>query len=218
MFDKLREEFPREAIHWRAQMVYNDKALALAYLDSRDVQDRLDEVCGPAGWQSKHYDVGGGKLACSIGILVNGEWVWKSDGAGDTQVEAEKGAFSSAFKRAAVLWGVGRYLYDMGAPWVPCETKNGKWKAWKRDPWDFVEGHGGSLRKTLYAGGKNKLTEEIKAFMEGIKDCQSEDALLELAAEYSGVMAACKIDLPATYAEARRLYEQQLNMIKQLGG
>jgi hypothetical protein len=40
------------------------------------------------------------------------------NGAGDSDVEAEKGAISDAFKRAAVKWGIGRYLYDLDSPWV----------------------------------------------------------------------------------------------------
>jgi hypothetical protein len=59
--------------------------------------------------------------------------------AGDSDVEEEKGAISDAFKRAAVKWGIGRYLYDMPTPWVPCEVgRNGKWKKWKADPWTCV--------------------------------------------------------------------------------
>lgn len=49
-----------------------------------------------------------------------------SNGAGETQVEGEKGKFSDAFKRAAVLWGVGRYLYYLPNTW--CNLSNGKIK------------------------------------------------------------------------------------------
>lgn len=49
------------------------------------------------------------------------EWVTKADGAGDSDVEAEKGAISDALKRAAVKWGIGRYLYDLGNIWVDTE-------------------------------------------------------------------------------------------------
>jgi hypothetical protein len=104
--------------------------------------NRLDDVCGAAGWQCE-YPHAGGKTICSIGIKIDGEWVWKADGAGDTDVEAEKGAISDAFKRAAVKWGIGRYLYDLDAPWVPCETyeSGGKkrWSKWKEDPWKYVK-------------------------------------------------------------------------------
>jgi len=56
------------------------------------------------------------------------EWIWKADGAGDTDVEAEKGAISDAFKRAAVKWGVGRYLYDLDSPWVALEPSGRSFK------------------------------------------------------------------------------------------
>jgi hypothetical protein len=50
---------------------------------------------------------------------------------------------SDAFKRAAVKWGIGRYLYRLPNVWAPCEYRehNGKkhWKAWKGSPWDHVK-------------------------------------------------------------------------------
>ncbi len=148
MFDALRAEFPRGAISWRAQTLTKDgtKAMALAYIDARDVMNRLDDVCGPAGWQCR-YPPANGKTVCEIGIRIGEEWVWKADGAGDSDIEAEKGALSDAFKRAAVRWGIGRYLYDLASPWVPCEsydaTRGGKqvkvWKRWTQDPWSKVK-------------------------------------------------------------------------------
>lgn len=142
---QLFAEFPREAISWRAQSVTKDgsKALALAYIDARDVMDRLDDVCGSANWQDR-YEFHGARTICYLSIRIDGEWVTKADGAGDSDVEAEKGAISDALKRAAVKWGIGRYLYHIESPWVPCETSewNGKkqWKGWTADPWKFVRG------------------------------------------------------------------------------
>lgn len=142
---KLAAHFPRDKVSWRAQTVTKngDKALALAYIDARDVQDRLNDVCGPENWQNRYPHVGG-KTVCEIGIRIGEEWVWKSDGAGDSDVEAEKGALSDAFKRAAVKWGIGRYLYDLDSPWVPCESRewNGKRQFVKftADPWQHVRG------------------------------------------------------------------------------
>lgn len=120
--------FSPDRVSWRVGSTNQDKTkgMALAFIDARDVMDRLDEVCGPAGWQCS-YPHANGKTVCSIGINVSdgGEpvWVWKADGAGDTDVEAEKGALSDAFKRAAVRWGIGRYLYELPSPWVEIEQK-----------------------------------------------------------------------------------------------
>jgi hypothetical protein len=149
-FDKLRAPFPKDSVSWRAQHISkkdngNSQALALAYIDARDVMNRLDDVCGPGGWQCK-YSHANGKTVCDIGILVDNqktgiiEWIWKADGAGDSDIEAEKGALSDAFKRAAVRWGIGRYLYDLEAVWVPCNiNSNGKWQSWIGDPWKHVK-------------------------------------------------------------------------------
>ena len=131
MLAALAEPFAPERVSWRvgstnAKNAGNDPAKlrgqALAYIDARDVQDRLDAVCGPSNWQNRFPLSDGKRVICEIGIRIDGEWVWKSDGAGDTDYEGEKGAISDAFKRAAVKWGVGRYLYDVDAPWVSIEA------------------------------------------------------------------------------------------------
>lgn len=118
-FKKLAAPFDPAEVEWRVGSTNKDKSrgMALAYVDARAVMDRLDEVCGPAGWQCR-YSHANGKTVCDIGVLCGDTWVWKADGAGDTDVEAEKGALSAAFKRAAVRWGIGRYLYEIESPWV----------------------------------------------------------------------------------------------------
>lgn len=116
--------FPVTQISWRVGSTTADKSkgMALAYIDARDVMERLDDVCGPGGWQCKYSHVGA-KTVCDIGIRVGDEWVWKANGAGDTDHEAEKGALSDAFKRAAVMWGVGQYLYGLPSPWVTIKPR-----------------------------------------------------------------------------------------------
>lgn len=133
----LSAPFPADAISWRAQQVTQagDKALALAYIDARDVMRRLDATVGPENWSDAYVETVKGRVICTLSICIEGEWISKSDGAGDTDVEGEKGGMSDAFKRAAVKWGIGRYLYEVGATFAPCDIRqaNGKkyWKAWK---------------------------------------------------------------------------------------
>jgi hypothetical protein len=127
--DKLKEPFDPKIIHWRVGSTNAKKlgckpweatkGIALAYIDARDVMKRLDQVCGDS-WQVKYPFKG----CCEIGIKVDNEWLWRSNVAGETQVEGEKGQGSDSFKRAAVLWGVGRYLYYLPNVW--CDLKNGK--------------------------------------------------------------------------------------------
>lgn len=146
-FDKLKAPFPQEQVSWRAQTVTKDgnKALALAYIDARDVANRLDEVCGPANWQNR-YSHADKKTVCEIGIKIDNEWIWKADGAGDSDVEAEKGSLSDSFKRAAVRWQIGRYLYDLDTPWVPCESRDAGGKKqfvkFTDNPWNHVRKSG----------------------------------------------------------------------------
>lgn len=118
-FDRLYKPFPPDRVSWRVGSTTGDKSrgLALAYIDARDVMERLDEAVGPLGWQNR-YPHANGKTVCEIGLKIVDEWIWKADGAGDTDFEAEKGALSDAFKRAAVRWGIGRYLYEIPSPWV----------------------------------------------------------------------------------------------------
>lgn len=137
LFDQLAAPFDPDLVSWRAQNVTADgsKALALCYIDARDVMKRLDHVTTPAGWEDRYEETIKGRLVCTLSLKIDGVWVAKADGAGDTDVEGDKGAISDAFKRAAVKWGIGRYLYDVDAVWAPCESyeKNNKryWKAWK---------------------------------------------------------------------------------------
>ena len=72
---KLSQPFPKEDIHWRiGRKGRPGTALALAYITSRMVMNRLDEVVGTENWQSKHIAYGP-KTICHIGIKLN-ETTW----------------------------------------------------------------------------------------------------------------------------------------------
>lgn len=138
LYDALSAPFPVEMIEWRvgttnAKYRKNDndpvKGIPLCYIDARAVMDRLDTVCGAENWQCNYTPGVGGSIICNLGIRVpGGDWVWKADGAGATDVEGEKGALSDALKRSAVRWGVGRYLYDLKSPKVTLEPMGQSWR------------------------------------------------------------------------------------------
>lgn len=115
IFDALKEPFDPKVISWRVGSTNGDKTkgIALAYIDARDVMKRLDDVMG-LEWQCRYPFVG----CCEIGIKINGEWIWRANGADETNVEGVKGQYSDALKRAAVAFGVGRYLYYLPNVWV----------------------------------------------------------------------------------------------------
>lgn len=104
---------------WKIQsFVSNEtKGTCVAYIDARNVMDLLDEVCGPDNWQDEYKEIHG-RLVAGIGIKTDNGWVWKWDTGVSGDYEEEKSEFSDSFKRAAVKWGVGRFLYSMDIQWV----------------------------------------------------------------------------------------------------
>jgi len=123
--EELKKEIP---FKWRVQSSNQYGASCVAYIDARQVQDLLDEVCGANNWQCK-YEEHKGNLFCSIGIKCGDivDWVFKSDCGTESNVEKQKGEASDAFKRAAVMWGVGRFLYSKKIIKLPVKD-NGKGK------------------------------------------------------------------------------------------
>lgn len=146
--EELKKEIP---FKWRVQSSNQYGASCVAYIDARQVQDLLDEVCGQDGWQCK-YEEHKGNLFCSIGIreyfnsrdfqdkTCLDEWVWKSDCGTESNVEKQKGEASDAFKRAAVMWGVGRFLYSKKIIKLPVKEKNGKFLPYSEKTGRFVYG------------------------------------------------------------------------------
>lgn len=90
-------------------------ATCFAYVTNRAIMDRLDDVVGPGGWRNefREWAMGSPGVLCGLSILVGDQWVTKWDGADQPDTEPVKGGFSNAMKRSAVLWGIGRYLYDL---------------------------------------------------------------------------------------------------------
>jgi len=208
MFDKLSEPFPPDAISWRVGSTSQDKSkgLALAYLDARDVMDRLDLVCGPAGWQCR-YSHANGKTVCDIGIKAGDEWIWKADGAGDTDVEAEKGALSDAFKRAAVRWGIGRYLYGLHSPWVELVPAGRSYKIKDSEYTKLrqvLTSYTGISAKSAAQAKRDQDFEFFKAKIEAAKDMEELGAIgRDIKAALPMLPAAMRDPLHDLYADRR---------------
>lgn len=128
--EELRLPFPAHQVEWMITATTTDKTsgLAVPYITSRAVQERLDEVFGINGWKNKFRDWGTAKehaQICTISIWdeEKKEWIDKEDGAADTDIEPVKGGLSAAMKRTASIFGIGRYLYDIEPTWVEIEMK-----------------------------------------------------------------------------------------------
>lgn len=124
LLDKLSQPIPYS---WRVQSRNKDKTKAFcsAYIDARDVMRVLDEHCV---WQVQYQEIAG-FVFCGIGINIDGEQYWRwdcgqriEDNPQDQMYDqAGKSASSDAFKRAAVMWGVGRFLYDLDMVTLNCD-------------------------------------------------------------------------------------------------
>lgn len=106
----------------------------LLYKTARTDAALLDEVYGAQNWQND-FKMLDGKLYGGIGIRFSNDWIWRWDCGTESNMEAEKGQASDAFKRAGFKWGLGTELYSAPRIFVPkekCNIKdyNGKLKCY----------------------------------------------------------------------------------------
>lgn len=122
---ELAAPFPSSDVEWRVGAITPDKTKgqALAYITARAVQERLDQVMGCGFWRTDYELWRDRGVLCRLSLLINGGWVTKTDGADEPDFEPTKGGLSDALKRAAVQWGIGRYLYRLPAEWVDIEMR-----------------------------------------------------------------------------------------------
>ena len=106
----------------------------LLYKTARTDAALLDETFGFGRWQND-FKMLNDRLYCGIGIKFEDEWIWKWDCGSESNMEAEKGQASDAFKRAGFKFGLGAELYTAPRIFIPadkCNIKesNGKFKCY----------------------------------------------------------------------------------------
>jgi hypothetical protein len=118
----LAAPFEQAEVKFKPQTVSGNRALAVPFVDARVIQDRLDDVLGVMGWQDSYECLPDGAVVCRLRIRLGAEWITKEDVGGQSEQPDEgdrrKAAFSDALKRAAVKFGIGRYLYRQKPQWV----------------------------------------------------------------------------------------------------
>lgn len=144
---ELLPELAKKMLYkWRVQSFskFKPEATCVAYIDARDVMDRLDKCC-TYGWHRNHEELKG-RIYAGVGIsLPSGNVLWRWDCGTESKEEAEKGESSDSFKRAAVNCGVGRFLYDLKIKRLPANEKKvqGKYPyvidSQKKRVWDLTE-------------------------------------------------------------------------------
>jgi hypothetical protein len=108
--DHLRRPFAPGAVKFKVQaQIPKDnpsKALVVGYIDARLVTERLNKVC-PHLWHDEYERLDGKVLLCRLTV----DGITRQD-VGEAGAIG-KAAFSDAFKRAAVKFGVGVSLYAL---------------------------------------------------------------------------------------------------------
>lgn len=128
---QLREPFPAPEIKQRK----GRGGQQFDYIDARAVMDRLDAVIGPEHWYDSYTLMNEQTGAMLCGLTVHGitkydvgypnNPIGSTDKSGNPMSEEPlKDAASDSLKRAAVKWGIGRFLYQGGAPKADAPASN----------------------------------------------------------------------------------------------
>ena len=178
---ELSAPFDYSEIKWRVGSRFDNKRRdtkysyrMLAYIDARAVFDRLDKVLGPENWQNE-IKVRNDKTISVLKIRIPGteEWISKSDGAGDTKVEKEKGSISDAIKRSAVLFGINRKMYEFGDTYINSDNDKPDRKELKQcmPPAWYLNKQSPQEQKIIeLESGLKKLESELKKLESVIKN------------------------------------------------
>jgi hypothetical protein len=130
LMEAFSKPFQEGEVKFKPQVIKGNKALVLAFVDARTIQDRLDDVLGTSNWQDDYECLPDGSVLCRLRIRVGGEWLTKVDVGGPSEQpdggDRVKAAFSDALKRAAVKFGIGRYLYRLPQFWCDYDPQTKK--------------------------------------------------------------------------------------------
>ena len=130
---RLTERFTEP--RWRVQETTKERqgkfypegtrGMLVPYITARDVHRRLDELVGAQHWSTDYTILDAATLAVECRLTIGG--ISKSDVGYPLQksdsAQALKEAYSDATKRAAIQWGIGRWLYEMELQWVDLDRK-----------------------------------------------------------------------------------------------
>jgi len=129
----LAQPFDPEAVEFKAGATTQDKAraLALAYVDSRVYQGRLDAVT--PDWRNEYTrEYAGDRVIVTCALTVAGvtrqaigeslQASARHDGSTVIEENAATTAEAQAFKRACSAFGLGRYLYSVPQVWADYDS------------------------------------------------------------------------------------------------
>jgi hypothetical protein len=131
----LKAPFPRDRLGVKVQSFSKDRsrAMLVLYLQHTDVQGRLEEV-DPA-WTTEvlKEERVGDTVYVRLRLVLKGV---SRENVGEGS--DPKGAYSDALKRCAMLFGVGRYLYDSETVWVDYDESRDRFRNWSFQDYDRI--------------------------------------------------------------------------------
>jgi hypothetical protein len=142
----LKAPFTEADIEWKIQTCGGGRdgqriwALCVCYVSNRAIMQRLDDAFGPDGWENLLAAGPAGGVICGLKCRWESGWTIRWDGAENTDIEGVKGGISNSMKRAAVHYGIGRYLYLLEASYAVIHDKGaykGKVKEKNKDDIHF---------------------------------------------------------------------------------
>lgn len=154
IFKLLQAPFQDDEIEWRPQSAIQrqegHQLLVLPYVQGQTIQKRLDDILG-VYWKDDYESItvkGKEAIRGYLSIKVGDEWITRTDAAELSDIESVKGGHTNAFKRAAVKFGIGRFLHNVEPKWVRLSPKrlsasdiyvSGKFKINQKD--SFLKGY-----------------------------------------------------------------------------
>jgi hypothetical protein len=217
IMERLAAPFTDQQVKWKPQTVQGNRALALAYIDARAVQKRLDEVLGPENWQSKYEVLPDGAVCCTLSVRLGGEWITKSDVGGQSEQpdggDRIKAAFSDSLKRAAVQFGIGRHLYDLPKQWVGYDPQKRQFTQPPKLPGKPAAG--GNPPPAGHSRSGNAAPQDAPGASQGAKTAQNPP---QAAKTPPGANGAKQTAPKADPQQAARASEQQVERIDVLLG
>jgi hypothetical protein len=134
----LSAPFDVSEVKFKPQAIKGNRALALAYVDVRAIMDRLDHVLGVENWQDRYQLLPDSSVMCQLRLKIGDRWITKADVGGPSEQpdggDRLKAAFSDALKRAAVKFGIGRYLYRLPQQWADYDPQKRQFSSPPRLP------------------------------------------------------------------------------------
>jgi len=124
ILSELAVPFHSTSVEWKPQAISADKkrALAAAYVDMRDYEDRLDKVF-PQWTSSVQFVMTEKKVAAIVSLTIAG--ITRVN-VGEASLEDENAftsAYAQGFKRVCSDFGLGRYLYRLPQVWCDYDEK-----------------------------------------------------------------------------------------------